>query len=133
MRLKHLAKIVNNKLMFTDLEKWQIHVNSLDKEIVVVELSKLKDKRSDNINAYYWGVVVKLIAQYIGEAKDDTHEILKGMFLKRKKKIDELWISYTESTTKLTTEEMVEYISNIKQWAAEYLNVNIPDPIEKSL
>ena len=37
----------------------------------------------------------------------------------------------TKSTAELTTTQMMDYVSEIQQFAAEYLNVIIPDPNEQ--
>ena len=58
------------------------------------------------------------------------HEVLKRKFLFAKKKINDEWVEYTLSTTKLSNTDMVEFIENVKRWAAEHLDVYIPDPNE---
>ena len=83
------------------------------------------------MNQYYWGVVVKLISEYTGYTKEETHELLKQTFLKKKILIDDEWYDTTDSTTKLNNKEMLEFIDEVKIWASQTLNVYIPDPHEK--
>jgi len=94
--------------------------------------------RSHNQNAYLWAVVYKEIADHTGESQDSVHEHCRreygiieevkapgfgdykeGQLLKRVK-----------STTAMTTKEFTDYIEKIRAWAAEFLSLSIPDPIE---
>jgi len=54
------------------------------------------------------------------------HEILKYKFLQS----NAMGMPYIKSTTRLSTGEFEEYLSKIKRWAAEFLNIVVPDPIE---
>lgn len=94
-------------------------------------------KRSTQQNAYYFGCVIPLVfdgLRDIGfetvQTKEDAHEILKALFLK--KEIPgpggEMFVTVTDSTTKLSTVGFMEYLEKIAQWSAEYLNVVIPPP-----
>lgn len=40
-------------------------------------------------------------------------------------------IGIQSSTAKQNTVEMMDYIAEIQMWAAEYLNITIPDPGEQ--
>lgn len=99
---------------------------------IVVE--PYKYNRSGSQNRYYWGVVIPLIADEIGEEKDVTHDILKARFLKYKKTIkskrtgQEKTMTVVGSTTKMTTVEFMEYTETVKRWASIHLNIFIPDP-----
>ena len=66
-------------------------------------------------------------------SKEDTHLFLRGKFLK-----DELCNSDGEvigerikSTTELGKGKFMDYLSDINQFAAEYLNIVIPAPNEQ--
>jgi hypothetical protein len=101
-----------------------------------VEVSKL-NKRSNQQNRYYFGVLVAMVQQGLNDigtevTKEETHEFLKARF------------NYTEivntetgevmqvprSTTDLSKEQFSEYKDKIQRWAAEWLNIVIPDPGE---
>lgn len=94
---------------------------------------KEKKARSLNQNAYMWGVVYKLIADFTGENEDDIHEILKKKFLGESTimigGIEEI---IGRSTTKLSTVEFEEYLTKVRAWANEKLEVFIPLPNEVS-
>ena len=93
---------------------------------VEVIIRKPRTKRSDVQNSYYWGVVIELLSKELGYDKDELHEILKYKFLQS----NAMGMPYIKSTTKLSTGEFEEYLSKIKQWAAEFLHIVIPDPNE---
>jgi hypothetical protein len=95
--------------------------------------------RSSKQNRYYWGVVVPLIRQglkeagYRGVTKAATHKLLKSLMLK-----DELVneqtgeiMTFEGSTTNLSTKQFNEFTDAVRQWAAEQLGINIPEPNEQ--
>jgi hypothetical protein len=98
-----------------------------------------KNRRSIEQNAYYWGVVVPMVRAGLYDAGwrysiTDTHQELKRMFLLREKVNENTGEvrEYIASTTELTTTEMNDYWAEIWQWAAEYLNIQIPEPNEQT-
>lgn len=70
--------------------------------------------RSKDFNAYYWGVVLKLISEHTGEFPKDLHEKFKGMF-------------GIGTTTNLSSKSFADYVECICACAAE-LNIIIPPP-----
>jgi len=131
MKLKHIAKVEKNKLHFADIQRLNMDVTRYNDKTVEVTIKEYKPKRSNQLNQYYWGVVVKIISDYTGYTKEETHELLKQTFLKKKVLIEDTWYDTTDSTTKLNNKEMLEFIEEVKQWAAQTLYVYIPDPHEK--
>lgn len=88
-------------------------------------------------NEYYHGVVIPLVRSALYDigynvSKLETHETLKSRFLQKEILCESSWTYRTEegSTKELTTKEFQTFISEIQQWAAEYLNTRIPDPNE---
>lgn len=104
---------------------------------VLVTIERAHATRSDAQNRYLWAVVIDLIADHTGFTPDETHECLKAKFLPKKLAfadgngvvVDEYVIG--GSTRKLNKVEFGEYIEAIRTWAAEYLGVVIPDPVEQ--
>ncbi len=99
---------------------------------------KPRKRRSQKQNAYYHAVVCDMVREGLQEAgygavkdAEDAHEILKSLFLKTRiinEESGEVLVEMVQSTTKLTTTEFEEYLEKIRQWAAEYLGVYIPEP-----
>ena len=140
--MKHNAVItpqgalrIYNRPLFEE----EVRAMSREKDLAVTIEVKLKKRfRSDVQNAYYWGVVVAMISQRLRELghdvdRDLTHEFLKGRFL---------YTEFTDptsgevmkiprKTSELATEEFIEYMEHVKQFAAETLDIYIPDPNEQ--
>ena len=95
------------------------------------------NKRSEQQNRYYFGIVVPLVQDGIANlgtelSKQETHEFLKGKFNYQEiiKETGE-YIQVPRSTTILNKEGFSEYIQKIQIFAAEFLNINVPDPGEQ--
>ena len=131
MKLIHTAKVIKCRLNFDDIERLNQDICRYEDKIVEVTIKEYKPKRSNQLNQYYWGVVVKLISDYTGYNKQETHELIKQTFLKKKTLINDEWFDTTDSTTKLNNLEMLKLIEEVKLWAAETLSLYIPDPHEK--
>lgn len=140
--MKHNAVItpqgalrIYNRPLFEE----EVRAMSREKDLAVTIEVKIKKRfRSDMQNAYYWGVVVAMISQRLRELghdvdRDLTHEFLKGRFL---------YTEFTDTTSgevmkiprktsELATEEFMEYVEHVKQFAAETLDIYIPDPNEQ--
>lgn len=108
------------------------------RESVTIIASDTKPKRSTPANRYYWGVVVELIYLALKESgwevnREGTHELLRVRFLSEDKPIgnDGEFVTRVKSTTELDSVEFGTYIERCKQFAAEYLNVVIPEPNEQ--
>lgn len=117
----------------------EVRAMSREKDLAVtVEVKIKKYKRSNEFNNYYWGVVIAMIVERLRELghdvdRDLTHEFLKGRFL-----YSELTDPNTgevmkipKKTSELATDEFKEYLEHIKQFAAETLDLYIPDPNEQ--
>jgi hypothetical protein len=115
--------------------------NSLKDGKYLVQIKSIK-KRSLPQNAYYWGVVVPMVKdglQQVGyndvKENEDAHEIMKYLFLKKKMKseLNDDEIIIAGSTADLKTKQFNIYLEEIWQWAAEYLNIQIPHPNEQTV
>lgn len=105
---------------------------------VVLTVTEWKDKRSNQANKYYWGVVVELICAGMNDAghevtRKGTHELLKYRFLREDKPLgnDGEFVTTIKSTSELNREEFAQYIEHCQRFAAEYLNVTIPNAGEQ--
>lgn len=101
-----------------------------------VTVKRLRATRSLLQNAYYWGVVVQLLSEHTGYTPDEMHDVLKAKFIpKRLAVCDGNGVVVDEfvlggSTREMNTIEFGEYMETIREWAAETLDVVIPDPNE---
>lgn len=116
-------------LRFINPAKLKQHLLPLKGQIVMVTAEKLRKHRTDDQNRYYRGVVLKMIADHSGysgqEELEALHYEMRRRFLPNRGRLN-----IPVSTTALDTVEMTEYIENIRRWAAEELQLYIPDPNE---
>ena len=116
----------NNDLVHENQRKYNSYIDGLKEGRYVVTIKKYVEKRSLKQNAYYHGVVVKMIADHCGMSPDEAHDGLKGMFLR----IENDLLPTIGSTRKLSTVDFIAYIEKCVIWAAEFLSLVIPDPYE---
>ena len=108
------------------------------RESVTIIASDTKPKRSSPANRYYWACCVELIYLALKESgwevtREGTHELLRVRFLTEDKPIgnDGEFVKRVKSTTELDGKEFGEYVEACKRFAAEYLNVVVPEPNEQ--
>lgn len=109
------------------------------KEIKLIFKRKYK-KRSNNENAFYWGVWIPILQRAIrdtwGEVRDanDVHEIIK-LNCNYEEKVNEetgAFIRLPKSSTHLNTYEWeFEFKQKIRQFALDFFNVVLPEPNEQ--
>ena len=114
-------------------------------EIMVVRIEPEEKKRTQRQNKYLWGVVYKhlvdndpgffsneeteLLLKGRGIAMNEiVHEFCKSAFLPPVELAIGGGMKITKSTAKLNRQEFNDYVENIRRWAAETLQVFIPDP-----
>lgn len=123
--------VENGKLVLDHDIAFKVYLHQLDGSVELI-VRRTRRQRSEPQNDYYWGVVIKMISDYIGEDNQKVHEDMKYMFLKdiSHKTINNRVLEFVriKSTTELSTVEFVEYTEEIKRWAAQFLALNIPDP-----
>lgn len=85
-------------------------------------------KRSLKQNAYYWGVIVNIIAEFMGEDENGAHEALRYRFLKVRNDRGEVY--KIKSTTELSTAQAEDYYAKIRQTFSIEFGVQIPEPNE---
>jgi hypothetical protein len=122
-----VLKIRNRKQLDAAFAGWR------DCEVRIT-IERAHATRSSQANRYYWGVVVDLLAEHTGYTPEETHDVLKQLFLPKRcamltgngDVVGEFVIG--GSTAKLTTIEFYEYCSRIREWALHTLAVDIPAP-----
>ena len=102
---------------------------------VTIEVKRKTRKRSNSQNAYYHSCVIPILRtafKDIGHnlSNEEVHLFLKTKFLKISIATEngEFLGEKIGSTADLTTTQFMEYIMEIQQFAAESLDVVIPDP-----
>ena len=138
MKLIADIRIENGTLKFKQRSTVLSDIAQMRDGEYVMTIERKRRKRSLMQNAYYWGVVVPLVKEGLLDVgyrmtTEAVHEYLKGQF-----SITEIVNERTGevlksigSTSEMTTSKMMDYFAEITQWAAEYLNVQIPNPGEQ--
>jgi hypothetical protein len=97
-----------------------------------VELKQFRDTRSNRQNAYYWGVVIKILSDHTGFDPEEMHEVLKQKFLTKFVVIQSTAeeVKITRSTSNLSTEEFEKYMEDVRRFSIQDLDCFIPLPGE---
>lgn len=115
-------------------------------EIMVVRIEPEEKKRTLRQNKYLWGVVYKSIVDndpgfFCNDAVDSlrktarlstaevVHEFCKARFLPSAD-LPGLQITVAPLTAKLPRKEFQDYVEAIRRWAADELQVFVPDPYQ---
>lgn len=64
-----------------------------------------------------WWLYVSILSKETGNEQKEIHEELKAKFM-----------PFATSTTELSTEQFRSVVNEISVWAAQFLNVILPDP-----
>ena len=128
------GQILNDGKISLDKKRdFDIYTQSLAGKRIQLTVEKMKRTRSHSQNAYYWGVVVRLIAQHTGHDPEQIHELLKHMFSPKWAFGSNRIVRIPTSTTRLDTLEFVDYTEKCRLWANDFLGLNIPLPGEVAL
>lgn len=145
--MEFTAKIQNGVIIPNERVLYIEEISKLEDHEVSVTIHKLK-KRSNPQNRYYWGVVVYMIKSRLddlgyvhsdleGEAmprkltRNDVHNFLKEQFNRYdvvNPETGNVIGTSSRTTKKLSTIEFSQYVEHIIRWAAESLDLEIPDP-----
>lgn len=127
---RHAGKVTDEGvLVFADASSWRAAIARHHGRDVWVSIVRQSHARTLPQNRYYWSVIVQEIAGYIGEGRDETHELLKQKFLPSREVelLDGQRLTMPPTTRTLTVEEFTAYIDQIKVWAAQFLGLSLPD------
>ena len=128
------ADIVDGKLKMLDhvkqaIIRWCMTFKTGSHVEIIIR--KHRSKRSDAQSRYYFGVVVKILADHFGYDKEEMHEEMKLMFNPIPSKIDPSR-TIGGSTTKMNTVEFFSdedsYVERICRWSATEHGIFIPPP-----
>lgn len=117
-------------------------VASFEGKACIFTIEKVKKTRSNNQNSFYWGVVLPIVQSGLKDATGEFrtsenihYNILLKMFAPEKEIVNiETGECITEkiSSSEMTTSQFMDYIVEIQQWSAEFLNIDIPNPNEET-
>lgn len=115
------------KLVLADREGFLRAMHAHAGKDVEVVVRRVRARRSNQVNRWYWGCILASIGEYCGYEPEEAHDAMKWMFLRRPADVDGA-PDTVRSTADLTSAEFSEYCEQIRRWAATNLGIDIPDP-----
>jgi len=126
-----VGKVVGGKFVPKDTATFKKAFWAHEGKEVDITVKRHRDNRSLNQNSYYFGVVVSMIGEAIGEPDiEAVHEMLKLEHNYYLAKVGTREIRVPMSTAELNTEAFEAYLERVRRWASEYLSLYIPLPNE---
>jgi hypothetical protein len=138
LSLTYYGKVTDTVKIYRSKEMTEMIIRNFSGKDIEVTIRRKRKRRSLMQNSYYFGVVLPIVQKGLMDAgykvsKESTHEFLKATFFKLElinENTGEI-LQTVGSTAQMTTVQMMEYFEDITQWAAEFLNVQIPLPGEQ--
>lgn len=132
---KYFSRVTNGKLSDGVSITIRQLIASMEGKNLVITVKEQGKRRSDQQNAFYWGVVIPAVKQMFEDAgtpctPEDIHSFLKEHVAGMMKVMilpDGSRRAIVESSTKLSTTEWESYIDKIRAWAAPF-GVAVPFP-----
>ena len=130
---KVLIEKANGLFNLNRLYVW--FVQALD-GIYLVEVKKVRKPRSNDQNGWLWGCIYPMLLDAMIDAGweftsvEQIHEFFKAQMTADEvvnKETGEI-IKFPSSTAKMDTVTFSSYCEKLREYAREYLNVEIPDP-----
>lgn len=138
MKFVYTGSIEGGVLKMFNRKQFEKDINAFKTKDVIITIENKKKQRSTPQNAYYWACLVPMVHSGLRDMGhevelSDTHEFLKSNF-NCQEIVDESTgeiYRMPKSTTELTTVGFNEFLAKVQKWAAEFLNINIPNPNEQ--
>ena len=93
---------------------------------ITVYILDSKPVRSIPQNKYYWGVVLKTIADHTGYTSNEIHDVCKMMHNPIEFKTKKGVMTFGGSTSNMKKDEFSLYVDKIVNWAKEEMSLHIP-------
>lgn len=126
------GKVESGKFKLNSRQSFESGVEVLPDGVYVLSLTKDKPPKSRQLERWIHGVAVQMIAAETGNDPNDVWEFLKLKFRPIPVMLGDEMVFVGKSTAgpAMTIDEQIRFKDQIQAWAAEFLNINIPDPNE---
>lgn len=121
------GRVEHGRLHLDEPSRYNEYIKGFEGKTVIMSVRRHRKNRSLEQNRYYWGVVIKLLADGFGYETEEMHDALKFQFLRVPAEPGRP-LETVRSTASLTTVEFMDYIAAIQRWAATEFCIFIPDP-----
>ena len=114
-------------------------LQSLEDGTYTVTIKKASRRRSNDQNEWLWGVIYPAVLAGLRDQGweitdvEQVHELCKAHFASQdvvNPHTGEV-VTLPSSTAKMSVTDFSVYVDKIRAFAADYLNISIPDPNEK--
>ena len=127
-----IARAVHGRLEWAsapEVQRCLCRVDGCELEITIGKKRNRKNSGTTRQLRYYWGVIIDMIAEEMGETRENADLYLRMMF--HFDEINGVKIPKSLKNTMTNTIEREEYFSSCRQWANEFFdNMWIPKPNE---
>ncbi len=120
----YYARVIGGKAKILNRAGFDALIQRLDGQEIDILIRKHRKARTLPQNSFLWGVVYQIISDETGHEPEEIHDAMKDLFLTDRSGPFPL----VRSTTDLSTVEFNEYFTKIQRFAAEKLDLVIPDP-----
>jgi len=124
------GRVEAGKLKLDHRDEFAALLKRLEGKEIELTLRRYRQQRSPNQNRYLHAVVIPLLAGHCGYDAEEMKTALKLRFLRREGEAHGL--ARVSSTADLSTEEMTEFIDNVRRLATE-IGCSIPSPNEVAI
>jgi hypothetical protein len=134
--MKTIGKITNRVFKPDDLMLYQRILKRLDGKNVILEIKEDKENRSNQMNRYYWGVVINYFIVGYEDLNSEVltpseaHEFLKQQFnyteILNKQTGEAVRIGRT--TTDLNNSDFIAYMDMSIKFIADWFYLEVPPP-----
>jgi hypothetical protein len=126
------------KIRFWDAPEYRAKLNAHlaqmgDGQDVDVIIRKPRKHRSSHQNAYYWGVVIDILAKHFGYEPEEMHDALLAELWRDHSRTKNGMLSPIKRTSSMSTVEFEDYCARVRRWAVQNYGVRIPEPNEVEL
>lgn len=140
MKITYISHVKNRKLT-RNRQPIAKAIQSFEGKDIEITISKVKRKRSNDQNAYWWGVVVPIYHKLFTDAghvcdHNGAHYLLCDLIRENypdtvlfdEVLINDTYVKRTKGTSELTKSEFMSLIAKAQQLASEWFGAYIPDP-----
>lgn len=135
-KIQTYGTIESGKLRILKRQEFEKAVKNAPDCEVKITVSKLYDKRSNQQNKYYWGVIIDLFRKGWEESQgekismEQAHEILKHEcnYSEIVNPTTGAVIRTGNTTTELNTKDYEEYLTRCRNFIWEWFNIIVPLP-----
>lgn len=124
------GSVKGGKLSLEDPDKFRDYLMGLENKEIALSVKRAEYQRTTPENRYYWGVIVRMVADEMAIIPDEAHDFLKGLFLKVGVEVGGKRYEIVKSSADLSIGDFEDYCEKCRNWGGSELGIHIPVPNE---